>query len=261
MSIGNSERLQADPLDQRCDVAIAANVQKDPHLQLSFRQDHLIPFVDRSHAWARRRRVKLEELTGMRPILREPASTTRQCFDAAIAAAGIQIGEVLEIGSREAIREAVAMDFGIGIVAASEFGDDMRLKAWNSRARSSARPNSPPASATGARHPGQSLPGHRARREAASLGGIDDQGPALLCVSAPWQIGSAAANRPRGSAISIRTPTSGHDDADQRPSPSSARPMDTRPSSLEGAGLSHHPLPTSTVIRSSLPSTGSATNS
>ena len=130
MSIGNSERLQADLLDQRCDVAIAANVQKDPRIHsFSFRQDHLIPFVDRSHAWARRRRIKLEELTGLRLILREPSSTTRQCFDAAIAAAGIHIGEVLEIGSREAIREAVAMGLGIGIVAASEFGDDMRLKA------------------------------------------------------------------------------------------------------------------------------------
>ncbi len=130
MSIGNSERLQADLLDQRCDVAIAANVQKDPRIHsFSFRQDHLIPFVDRNHAWARRRRIRLEDLTGMRLILREPASTTRQCFDAAVAAAGIQIGEVLEIGSREAIREAVAMGLGIGIVAASEFGDDMRLKA------------------------------------------------------------------------------------------------------------------------------------
>ena len=38
-------------------------------------------------------------------------------------------GEILEIGSREAIREAVAAGLGIGIVARSEFGGDLRLKA------------------------------------------------------------------------------------------------------------------------------------
>jgi DNA-binding transcriptional LysR family regulator len=61
--------------------------------------------------------------------LREPASTTRRAFDAAIVKAGIQTGEILEIGSREAIREGVAAGLGIGIVARSEFGDDLRLKA------------------------------------------------------------------------------------------------------------------------------------
>jgi DNA-binding transcriptional LysR family regulator len=46
-----------------------------------------------------------------------------------MTAAGIKTGEVLEIGSREAIREAVAAGLGIGIVARAEFGDDIRLKA------------------------------------------------------------------------------------------------------------------------------------
>ena len=46
-----------------------------------------------------------------------------------MSAAGIKTGEVLEIGSREAIREAVAAGLGIGIVARAEFGDDVRLKA------------------------------------------------------------------------------------------------------------------------------------
>ena len=52
-----------------------------------------------------------------------------EAVEAAIAAAGVGVGEILEIGSREAIREAVAAGLGIGIVAQSEFGDDVRLKA------------------------------------------------------------------------------------------------------------------------------------
>jgi aminoethylphosphonate catabolism LysR family transcriptional regulator len=130
MSIGNSEKLLNDLLDQHCDVAIAANVGNDPRIfSLPFREDYLIAFVDRAHPWASRKQISLDDLAGKRLVLRETSSTTRRTFEAAIGAAGITPGEILEIGSREAIREAVAAGLGIGIVAQSEFGDDVRLKA------------------------------------------------------------------------------------------------------------------------------------
>jgi len=130
MSIGNSEKLLSDLLDQRCDVAIAANVPADPRIfSLPFRQDYLIAFVDRAHPWAGKKQIDLADIAGKRLVLRETSSTTRRTFEAAVAAAGISVGEILEIGSREAIREAVAAGLGIGIVAQSEFGDDVRLKA------------------------------------------------------------------------------------------------------------------------------------
>jgi aminoethylphosphonate catabolism LysR family transcriptional regulator len=135
MSIGNSEKLIEDLLDQRCDVAIAANVTADPRIfSLPFREDYLIAFVDRAHPWATRKQIPLTDLAGKRLVLRETSSTTRRTFETAMAAGGINgdgisPGEILEIGSREAIREAVAAGLGIGIVAHSEFGDDVRLKA------------------------------------------------------------------------------------------------------------------------------------
>jgi aminoethylphosphonate catabolism LysR family transcriptional regulator len=129
MSIGNSSGLKADLIDQRFDVVIAADIGGDPKLfAFPFQEDYLIAFVDRAHPWARKRKIKLEELAGHRLVLREPASTTRRAFDSAVAKTGIRLGEILEIGSREAIREAVAAGLGIGIVARSEFGDDLRLK-------------------------------------------------------------------------------------------------------------------------------------
>lgn len=130
MTMGNTKSLLDDLLDQRCDVAIAANVTTDSRIfALPFRQDHFIAFVDRAHPWARRPGVKLTELAGQRLLLREPTSNTRQTFDAAMAKANIVLGEVLEIGSREAIKEAVAAGLGVGIIAESELGDDLRLKA------------------------------------------------------------------------------------------------------------------------------------
>lgn len=130
MTMGNTRSLLDDLLDQRCDVAIAANVETDARIfSTPFRQDHFIAFVDRAHPWSRRRSVKLAELASQRLLLREPTSNTRQTFDAAMIKAGVDVGEVLEIGSREAIKEAVAAGLGVGIIAQSELGDDLRLKA------------------------------------------------------------------------------------------------------------------------------------
>lgn len=130
MTMGNTKSLLDDLLDQRCDVAIAANVVTDARIfAIPFRQDHFIAFVDRAHPWARRRAVKLAELSSQRLLLREPSSNTRQTFDTAMTKAGVSVGEILEIGSREAIKEAVAAGLGVGIIAESELGDDLRLKA------------------------------------------------------------------------------------------------------------------------------------
>jgi DNA-binding transcriptional LysR family regulator len=94
---------------------------------MPLRRDRLIAFVHRAHAWARRRNVRPAELVGQRLVLREPGSTTRHAFEAALAGAGITIGEMLEIGSREGVREAVAAGLGVGIVSDFEFGHDPRL--------------------------------------------------------------------------------------------------------------------------------------
>ena len=60
-------------------------------------------------------------------ILREPGSTTRAVFEAALSERGIRPERVIEIGSREAVREAVAAGLGVGVIFESEFLRDGRL--------------------------------------------------------------------------------------------------------------------------------------
>ena len=130
LSIGNSAEILHQLLDHRSDVAVIADLQEDPRLLARpLRRDHIIAFVERAHPWARRGAIGLAELASRRVILREIGSTTRRAFEAAIAAAGIRIREVLEIGSREGVREAVAAGLGVGIVSAFEFGHDERVRA------------------------------------------------------------------------------------------------------------------------------------
>jgi len=130
LSIGNSEEVLHQLLDHRSDVAIVADLEDDPRLFMRpLRRDHLIAFVERSHEWATRDAIGLDALLDQRLILREVGSTTRRAFEAAVARSGRAIGEVLEIGSREGVREAVAAGLGVGLVTAFEFGHDERLHA------------------------------------------------------------------------------------------------------------------------------------
>jgi len=130
LSIGNSDEVLHQLLDHRSDVAIIADLPEDPRMfARPLRRDHLIAFVERTHPWAERGAIGLAELAGQRVILREIGSTTRRAFEAALARAAIPFGDVLEIGSREGVREAVAAGLGVGIVSAFEFGHDERLCA------------------------------------------------------------------------------------------------------------------------------------
>lgn len=128
MTFGNSARVLQDLMARRCDVAVLAELPADERLHsLAIRRDRLIALVARDHPWSARRSLRLAELAGHRLILREPGSITRKTFEAGIARAGIAPAETLEIGSREAVREAVAAGLGIGVIFESEFGNDARL--------------------------------------------------------------------------------------------------------------------------------------
>jgi aminoethylphosphonate catabolism LysR family transcriptional regulator len=128
LSIGNSNKVLSDLMEHRCDVALLADVAYDPRLYATpILEDRLLAFVARSHPWALRGSVALSELVGERIVLREPGSSTRRLFETALGRRGIALREVMEIGSREAVREAVAAGLGVGIVAATELGHDDRI--------------------------------------------------------------------------------------------------------------------------------------
>ncbi len=60
-------------------------------------------------------------------LVREPGSTTRKALDDALRQAGVSPPIAMEIGSREAVREAVIRGLGIAAVSEIEFVPDPRL--------------------------------------------------------------------------------------------------------------------------------------
>lgn len=120
--LGNSDQTLANLLELRADVAILAHTVEDRRVHSVVYSSHkVVVFVNRDHPWFGRSGVRLAELAGQPFVLRERGSTTRQAFEKAVAAAGIAIDCVLEIGSREGVWKAVEHGLGIGVVADFEF--------------------------------------------------------------------------------------------------------------------------------------------
>jgi LysR family transcriptional regulator, low CO2-responsive transcriptional regulator len=61
--------------------------------------------------------------------VRERGSITREVFEQRLAQTATAAGSLIEVQTREAVREAVAAGFGVGVVFDSEFGNDVRFHA------------------------------------------------------------------------------------------------------------------------------------
>ena len=128
LDFSNSREVLNGVLSNESDIGILARIQPDKRLHiLPFRDDRLVVFVDRGHAWSQRRSISLRDVADQTLILREAGSTTRAIFERAMLKRGVEPAAVIEMEGREAVREAVAAGLGVGVVCDYEFGHDIRL--------------------------------------------------------------------------------------------------------------------------------------
>ena len=131
VTVGNSRDTLRDLLDYRTDVAVLAHVDPDPRLvAIPYRRHRVVVMCPVDHRLrAAAQPSALRDMEGQRLIVREAGSTTRRAFDQAMRDGRVRPNVVMEIGSRESIREAVAKGIGIGVVSEAEFIPDPRIRA------------------------------------------------------------------------------------------------------------------------------------
>jgi len=128
--VGNSEEVLGTLLRYETDVAVLAHFTDDPRFHsVPYSRHPIVMFVNRRHRLAQRASIRVAELEGEPLIVREVGSTTRKALDEALRKAGVVPRIAMEIGSREAIREAVIMGVGIAAVSEIEYVPSPRIRA------------------------------------------------------------------------------------------------------------------------------------
>jgi len=128
VGVGDSRSITGRILDYQGDVGVVLDHEPHPELHgVRHRTQSLVVFAPVGHPLAGRPQVSFEELAGQPFVIREEGSTTRRVFETALARRGLRVEVALEMGSREAVREAVAQGMGLGVVAEPAYVDDPRL--------------------------------------------------------------------------------------------------------------------------------------
>jgi LysR family transcriptional regulator, low CO2-responsive transcriptional regulator len=110
-------------------LGLVGGKEDNPHLEFRcFACDRLLLVVPPGHPWGRRKRVTLDQLCEQPLILREAGSGSRWCLERALAQAGKSLGELrvaLELGSNDAIKEAVLRGLGLAVLSSHAVGPEV----------------------------------------------------------------------------------------------------------------------------------------
>jgi DNA-binding transcriptional LysR family regulator len=100
--------------------------------QLEFRQfacDELVLVVPKGHPWWRKQRVTVSDLLTQPLIQRERGSGSRRCLERSLERLGVTLSSlkiVLELGSTEAIKEAVLQKIGVAVLSRRALGKEVK---------------------------------------------------------------------------------------------------------------------------------------
>ncbi len=127
--MGNAPETLAALQDSRVDVAVLSLGAAFPaslHLRPLGAQGLRI-LMPVGHPWSGRPDIVPADLDGVTMVGREEGSATRDALDRACAGISARPVVRLSLGSREAVREAVAAGLGVAAVLDGETGNDPRL--------------------------------------------------------------------------------------------------------------------------------------
>lgn len=93
-----------------------------------FAKDQLALLVPTRHPWKDRTTIAVDELRRQPLIVREPGSGTRACLEQALATRNLTLADfnvTLELGSNEAIKDAVLRGIGVAVLSTRAVEEDL----------------------------------------------------------------------------------------------------------------------------------------
>ncbi len=100
------------------DIYIMATLPERSDIEIyPFLKDELVMFAHPNHPLAKKKRISLEQLSRERLISREAGSGIRMTFERLLEEKGLKLEPYMELGSGEAIKQAVMSGIGIGVLS------------------------------------------------------------------------------------------------------------------------------------------------
>jgi DNA-binding transcriptional LysR family regulator len=130
---GDTARIVQDTLEGRVEVGIVGAKAKETGLvQEKIMDDEMFLIVPGDHKWASRGHVSVRELMEEPFIMREPGSGTRKSIEQVLDKSehwSRQLNVVAEMGSTEAVRQAIKAGVGISILSACAVADELAARS------------------------------------------------------------------------------------------------------------------------------------
>jgi DNA-binding transcriptional LysR family regulator len=131
--IGDSQTVTEWVAEGRAEVGVVG--ARSGHRSVEFREllpDDIVLIVSAAHPWHGRKQVTLDELRAEPLLLRERGSGTRAALESALAASAADLSAfrvVGEMGSTQAIKQAVKAGVGVSLVSRRAVEDESRSGA------------------------------------------------------------------------------------------------------------------------------------
>ncbi|MBD2446676.1 LysR family transcriptional regulator [Nostoc sp. FACHB-152] len=118
LQVTNHEKIIERMMGNQDDLYIMSQVPE--HLDVNcepFLDNPLVVFAPVNHRLAKEKNIPIHELNDEPFIMREPGSGTRRAVQALLEEQGVRVNVKLELGSNEAIKQAIAGGLGISVLS------------------------------------------------------------------------------------------------------------------------------------------------
>jgi len=130
VSVTDSQAVLRDVERGKANLGVTGQKSESKHLEFRpFAKDEMVLIVTAEDRWARRKYVSTEQLCKRPVILREAGSGSRWCLEQGLHRIGKRISDLnvaLEVGSNEAIKEAVLQGMGVAILSSHAIQKEQR---------------------------------------------------------------------------------------------------------------------------------------
>lgn len=118
LSISNTQTVVEKIYNRELDMGMAgAAVNLKGLKSFTYVSDEIVVIAAPTHALAAKEKVDIEDLNDQDFILREQGSATRRTAEECLSQYGLSFKVVMDLGSNEAVKRAVAAGLGLGMVS------------------------------------------------------------------------------------------------------------------------------------------------